>query len=90
MLVDTNVFMIAALRSGLGLWAVGIKPHRTWTSLRKALDQATLWTGQPYKGRKDIERARTDLTNLLIRMKEPKQPAGLAPSKTLRDGLGWK
>jgi hypothetical protein len=29
-----NVFQAAALMSGLGLMAKGIKPHRSWTSLR--------------------------------------------------------
>jgi hypothetical protein len=62
---SVNVFMIAALRSGLGLMAVGIKPHRSWTSLRAALEQATRYTGKAYKGKKDIERARADLEALL-------------------------
>jgi hypothetical protein len=56
------VFQAAALRSGLGLMAVGIKPHRTWTSLRAALDKASEYTGQRYAGKKDIERARSDLS----------------------------
>jgi hypothetical protein len=58
---DVRVFQVAALRSGLGLLAVGIKPHRTWTSVRLALATATQYTGRHYKGKKDIERARQDL-----------------------------
>ena len=58
---DVRVFQVAALRSGLGLLAVGIKPHRTWTSVRLALQTASQYTGKPYKGKKDIERARMDL-----------------------------
>jgi hypothetical protein len=49
--------------------AVGIKPHRTWTSLRVALDKASTYTGKPYAGKKDIERARVDLTNYIIAAK---------------------
>jgi hypothetical protein len=56
------VFNAAALRSGLGLMAVGIKPHRTWTSLKLALDKASSITGAKYHGKKDIERARADLS----------------------------
>ena len=55
------LFQAAALRSGLGLMAVGIKPHRSWTSLKVALAKATSYTGQTYAGKKDIERARADL-----------------------------
>jgi hypothetical protein len=56
-----KVWRAASLRSGLGLLAVGIKPHRTWTSLKLALNAATEYTGNKYSGRKDIERARADL-----------------------------
>jgi len=56
------VFQAAALRSGLGLMAVGIKPHRSWTSLKLALEQAGKYTGAKYSGKKDIERARADLS----------------------------
>lgn len=62
---DVHKFQIAALRSGLGLMAIGIKPHRSWTSLRAVLEQASRYTGQKYSGKKDIERARTDLETLL-------------------------
>lgn len=55
------VFHAAALRAGLGLMEIGIKPHRTWTSLKKALEQATRYTGNKYRGKHDIERARADL-----------------------------
>lgn len=55
------VFQALALRSGLGLMAVGIKPHRTWTSLKLALARASEYTGHEYKGKKDIARARADL-----------------------------
>lgn len=58
---DVHVYQVAALRSGLGLLAVGIKPNRSWTSIKLALAAATHYTGQPYKGKKDIERARQDL-----------------------------
>ena len=63
------VFQAAALRSGLGLMAVGIKPHRTWTSLQLALDKATSYTGKPYRGKKDIERARADLQTFVQELK---------------------
>jgi len=56
-----DLFQAAALRSGLGLMAVGIKPHRSWTSLKVALAKAGQYTGQTYAGKKDIERARSDL-----------------------------
>jgi hypothetical protein len=54
------LFQAAALRSGLGLMAVGIRPHKSWR-LRLALNQASLYTGKVYKGKRDIERARADL-----------------------------
>jgi hypothetical protein len=57
---DVQVFRAAALRSGLGLLAVGIKPNRSWT-IKFALAATTQYTGQNYSGKKDIERARQDL-----------------------------
>ena len=62
---DVHKFQIAALRSGLGLMAVGIKPHRTWTSLRAVFEQVSRYTGKKYSGKKDIERSRTDLEAML-------------------------
>lgn len=59
---SVKVFQAAALMSGLGLMAKGIKPHRSWTSLRLALDNATQYTGKKYSGKKDIERCRADLS----------------------------
>jgi hypothetical protein len=58
---DVHTFQAAALRSGLRLMAVGIKPHRSWKSLAHALSAASHYTGHLYKGKKDIERARSDL-----------------------------
>jgi hypothetical protein len=55
-----SLFQAAALRSGLGLLAVGIKPNRNWT-LSAALAKASSYTGKAYKGKKDIEKARADL-----------------------------
>jgi hypothetical protein len=67
--LGVDVFQAAALRSGLGLMAVGIKPHRSWTSLKLALDKATSYTGQKYSGKKDIERARADLQTFVQELK---------------------
>ena len=64
-----KVYQAAALRSGLGLMAVGIKPHRSWRSLKFALAAVTQYTGKTYSGKKDIERARIDLTNYIIQKK---------------------
>jgi hypothetical protein len=58
---DVLVYQVAALRSGLGLMAKGIRPNKTWTSVRLALQAATQYTGQKYAGKKHIERARQDL-----------------------------
>lgn len=63
------LFQAAALRSGLGLLAVGIKPHRSWTSIRMALARASYYTGKPYKGKSDISRARDDLEIWIATMK---------------------
>jgi hypothetical protein len=72
-----KLFQAAALRSGLGLMAVGIKPHRSWTSLRAALETASSYTGKKYAGKKDIERARADLLTWCETMK------AALPSETL-------
>lgn len=64
-----KLFQAAALRSGLGLMAVGIKPHRSWTSLKFALSAVTQYTGKKYSGKKDIERARADLEIWIATMK---------------------
>jgi hypothetical protein len=58
---DVLTYQVAALRSGLGLMAVGIKPNKTWTSVRLALATATQYTGRKYSGKKDIDKARADL-----------------------------
>jgi hypothetical protein len=67
---DVRTFQAAALRSGLGLMAVGIKPHRSWKSLAHALSAASHYTGHLYKGKKDIERARADLKIFIQANKE--------------------
>jgi hypothetical protein len=64
-----DVWRAASLRSGLGLMAVGIKPHRSWKSLKFALDAATYFTGKKYSGKKDIERCRADL-HTYVQMKK--------------------
>lgn len=63
-----EVFAAAALASGLGLLAVGIMPARGWT-LKAALAKAKTYTGQTYKGKKDIPRARADLKVWIETMK---------------------
>ena len=63
------LFQVAALSSGLGLMKHGIKPHRSWTSLRAALAKASMYTGVQYQGKKDIERARADLKVWIETMK---------------------
>lgn len=55
-----KVFQAAAMRSALGLLKLGIKPNRAYT-LTNVLRTAAGITGETYKGKKDIERARTDL-----------------------------
>lgn len=55
-----KVLQAAAIASGLGLLAVGIKPNRAWT-LKNALAKASEFTGEVYKGKKDVEKARADL-----------------------------
>jgi hypothetical protein len=55
-----TLFQAAAMRSALGLLKVGIKPNRAYT-LTNVLRTAAGITGQSYKGKKDIDRARTDL-----------------------------
>jgi hypothetical protein len=52
-------FHAAALRSGLGLLKVGIKPARGWT-ITKALKMAGTYTGKQYK-RTEIDRAMADM-----------------------------
>lgn len=53
------LFQAIALRSGLGLFKVGIKPGRGWT-IKRALQMATSYTRKPYK-RTEIDRAMADL-----------------------------
>lgn len=55
-----KVFQAATMRSALGLLKIGIKPNRAYT-LTNVLRTASSITGQAYKGKKDIERARADL-----------------------------
>jgi hypothetical protein len=43
-----RLFQATALRSGIKLMMVGIKPARGWTK-RGALTTATMYTGKPYK-----------------------------------------
>jgi hypothetical protein len=63
-----EVFRVATLASALGLLKVGITPTRGLT-MKKALAMVTPYTGQTYKGKKDIERARADLKVWLQAMK---------------------
>jgi hypothetical protein len=53
------LFQATALRSGLGLLKVGIKPSRGWT-ITRALQMATSYSGKTYK-RTEIDRAMADL-----------------------------
>ena len=55
----TDLFRAAALRSALGLLAVGITPTRGLTRT-KALVMVTRYTGKTYK-RSQLEEARSDL-----------------------------
>ena len=55
-----DLFQAATLRSGLGLLAKGIKPGRGWT-IKAALERASEYTHKEYKGKADIETARSDL-----------------------------
>lgn len=61
------VFQAAALSSGIGLMAKGIRPQRGWT-MTKALAKASEYTGQKYK-RTEHERARADLKVWIETMK---------------------
>ncbi len=63
-----RVFQAAALVSGLRLMSKGIRPHRSWTSMKRALEQATIYTGQKYK-RTEVERACADLKVWIENMK---------------------
>ena len=62
------VFQAAALMTGIRLMSKGIRPHRSWTSMRKALEQATRYTGHVYK-RTEHERACADLKIWIETMK---------------------
>ena len=62
------VFQAAALATGIRLMAKGIRPHRSWTSMKVALAQATRYTGQAYK-RTEHERACADLKTWIETMK---------------------
>lgn len=55
-----DIYQAAALRAGIRLMSVGIKPHRSWTSMTAALRMATHYTGRTYK-RGEHEQARKDL-----------------------------
>lgn len=63
-----RVFQAAALASGIGLLQKGIMPRRGW-SMRRALERATFYTGVTYKGKKDADKARSDLKVWIETMK---------------------
>lgn len=62
------VHQAAALMVGIQLMSKGIRPHRSWTSMRLALAQATRYTGHAYK-RGEHERATADLKVWIETMK---------------------
>jgi len=62
-----KLFQAAALCSGLGLLAKGIKPARGWT-IKGALATASIFTGKQYK-RTQIAQARMDLQIWIQTMK---------------------
>ena len=62
-----RVYQAAALSTGIGLLAAGIKPRRDWTMTR-ALAACKQYTGQTYR-RTEHERARRDLRVWIETMK---------------------
>ena len=70
------VFQAAALMTGIRLMSKGIRPHRSWTSMKVALAQATRYTGQTYRyvgsaeaKRDEVNRACGDLRTWIETMK---------------------